>query len=352
MNTSELKRKIGKQVFSLRENTFAHKPVGEPASVSVDNIVEGGVEMTRRRIVLNTHGCSVATCTMCPLPDESVPGNVTVTDQDIIGQVTKAMEGCMEDVVTIYNNGNFFSDREISPFVRNFIFTRVSISGAHELIVESLPQFITEEKMEFAQSLLGSTKLTVAIGLQSWDDTVREVAINSTCTKKAFLSALDILHAHGFNAQVFLMFGAPYLSLQESVCDIVNGVFNINKLGVKSIVISPLRVTKNTLVWNLYSKGKYFPPSQHGLEMLISELYYARRDVKIDNVRIAVSILSGDDGIEAIRVPISDKFMENVKLFNRHDGNYIPIFESKPTSADAITYSTDLLTRISEGTNA
>ena len=74
--SSNLKRKIGYVVSSLRKDDYSFKNINAPSSVNIDDIVEDGCQLKRRRIVLNSHGCSVATCTMCPLPDESVPVEV------------------------------------------------------------------------------------------------------------------------------------------------------------------------------------------------------------------------------------------------------------------------------------
>lgn len=332
-SSSDLKRQIGKIVFSLRENEYEYGSLDLPASVNVDEIISDGWISNRRRIVLNTHGCSVATCTMCPLPDESVPGHITVTDQNLMNQIDSALNGSIEDVITVYNNGNFFSDREISPFVREYLYKKVSATKATCLVVECLPQFITEDKLVHAEEFLHGVTLTVAIGLQSWNDDVREIAINSTCTKKSFLKAIDLLHKYRYDSQVFLMFKSPFMTTLESIDDVVNGVNELNKLRVKNIIVSPLRITKNTMVWDLYNKGLYFPPTQWGLNELLVRLDSQTYD---DNVRIAMSILTGADGIDSIRVPITDEFLEDVKIYNTHPPFYFPQNKSKQLPIDLL----------------
>ncbi len=313
MSSPDLKRHIGRIVSSLRKNEYAFGDLNSPASVGIDDIVENGENKTRRRIVLNSHGCSVSTCTMCPLPDESVPGCVTMSDHNLTNQINVAFEGFNENVATVYNNGNFFANKEISPFVREYLYKKVSDSTADTLVVECLPQFITEERIIHANQFLNGKKIVVAIGLQSWNDDIREIAINSTCTKKSFLNAVEILHKYGHGVQVFLMFKPPFVSTNESIEDVVEGINRLNELNIGSIIVSPMRVAKNTMVDKMYREGKYFPPSLASLLDLIEKINSSTDD---RNVRIAISILTAQDGIESIRIKSDDEVIEAVKHYN------------------------------------
>jgi radical SAM enzyme (TIGR01210 family) len=250
---------------------------------------------------------------MCPLPDESVPGKVNMTDQNLINQIDSAFDGLIENVVTVYNNGNFFSNREISPFVREYLYKKISNSTADTLVVECLPQFITEDRIVHANQFLNGKKIMVAIGLQSWNDEIREVAINSTCTKKSFLNAVEVLHKYGHDVQVFLMFKPPFVSAKESISDVVEGINHLNELKVGSIIISPMRVAKNTMVDQMYRKGKYIPPTLDSLLDLIQKVNSSTDD---RNVRIAISILTAKDGIESVRIQSDDEVIEAVKYYN------------------------------------
>lgn len=310
-----LKRQIGQIVSSLRKNEHVYGDLNSPASVNIDDIVENGQDKKRRRIVLNSHGCSVSTCTMCPLPDESVPGCVTMSDHNLTNQINVAFDGFNEHVATVYNNGNFFSNREISNFVREHLYKKVAESTAETLVVECLPQFITEDKIIHANQHLNGKKIMVAIGLQSWNDDIREIAINSTCTKKAFLNAVEILHKYGHSIQVFLMFKPPFVTENESVDDVVNGIKELNKLGIESIIVSPMRVAKNTMVDKMYRSGKYIPPSLASLLDLIKKI---NSDTDDRNVRIAISILTAQDGIESVRIRSDEELIEAVKFYNNY----------------------------------
>lgn len=333
---------LTKRVAALRVPASSVSDLNEAVSNTVDNIVEGGVSMTRRRIVLNVHGCSVATCTMCPLPDESVPDSVVVTDDHVISQLRNALKDLNEDVLTVYNNGNFFSDKEISPAVKRFLYERVENSSVKILIVESLPAFINETQLKVFRFHC-SKKLVVAIGLQSWNDDIREIAINSTCTKKAFLRAVLLLQDYSYGIQTFLMFKPPFVSTKEAIDDIVYSVRELNSLKIDSIVISPMRVTPNTLAWEMYQRGEYFPPSTNAL----THCLYALGDVDCSRVRVATSILTAADGIDAVRISVTPEYVKAVEQFNvDHDGYNFGAFWHPLAGVDTLYYEGTVKERV------
>jgi radical SAM enzyme (TIGR01210 family) len=300
MNSSNLKSHLTRLVRNLRKNEYDYgDSVDVPQSTLEDVIVDGKGALKRRRVVLTAHGCCVSTCTMCPLPDESVPDDVEVTEQNLKNQIDGAFvnaEGL--DVLTLYHNGNFFADKEISEDLRRYIYRKMAQSPYKYLIVETLPQFITREKLQSAKELMGDKIVQVAIGLQSWDDTVREYAINSTCTKKAFLKSIELLKEFGYIPQVFLMFKPAFLTVNESIVDLSKGVSELHKIGVDNPIICPMRISKHTLVDVLHQNNLYFPPTLWELLRAVEEIHTLTPNT---NCRVAVSCITGVDGIQAIR---------------------------------------------------
>ena len=176
-------------------------------------------------------------------------------------------------------------------------------------MVESLPQFITAEKLQAAKSILKEKKIQVAMGLQSWNDAVREQAINSTCTKKGFLTAVQLLKEVGYSAQVFLMFKPPFLTTEESINDLVNGVIELNKIGINDPILCPMRISKNTVVDVLFKEGNYIPPT---LWQLIRSIELIHKKVPNTKCRVAISCLTGLDGINSIRTMSCPKCFSSI----------------------------------------
>ena len=301
--------------MKLRASSWMPSSLHLPKSIDVGKLADGTM---RRRVVLNSHGCSVPTCTMCPLRDESVPASVDVTNHHLIAQVNTALEGCEEQTLTIYNNGNFFANREIPASVRRDILGRVAqLPSVKTLVVESLPVFITAAEVESVRQILRpDQRLVVAIGLQAWSEDIRSLAINSPCKLSEFFKVHELLRASGYGVQAFLMFGAPFITTVEAINDTRSAVRALSGT-VDNIIISPIRIAPNTLASKLHAAGLYQTPSMWSmrelLRCIVNDLSSAAHPI---NVRIAKSILTGADGMASERPECSEQFLTGIDQFN------------------------------------
>lgn len=292
MNEITLKRLLLARVFELRRNQFTYESLDKAQSVQDDMITVDGAQVKRRRVVLTAHGCKVATCTMCPLPDEAVSPKISVTLDHWLAQI-KAAIGPEDDIhtLTLFHNGNYFSEREVPSVWRMAIhdYLRTQTRIKH-LVVESLPQYIKDDVMfETAMSLRvgrsdGGIKLIVAIGLQSSSELVRELCIASTCLDDSFQRAIKSLRDFGFDAQVFLMFHPPFLSIEESVHDLRESIRYCHSFGVTP-TICPMRIASHTVVDDLAKRDLYQAPD-------LWDLYDALHEM--EPVRVAASLFPKD----------------------------------------------------------
>lgn len=231
----------------------------EPMSHKSTRILFDGHLVWRKRIVLLTSGCRVATCSMCPFPNEALPG---VTGQHLIRQFDVSFEHddiSQYEMVTIFCNGNFFNDQEIPSEVRSYMFRRARDAGAKYVTVESLPQYITPARVAAAKEDLGDVIMTVFIGFQSANDTVRNVAINTTCSRQAFEAAHYLLDSYGYHVASFLMVKPPFVTEDEAVEDVVSSTKYLASIGVKYATLCPMRVAPLTVAERMYQHGLYRP---------------------------------------------------------------------------------------------
>lgn len=238
--------------------------INRPQSARSDTVTLDNETLTRRRIVLITRGCSVATCTMCPLPGEAVdPARRQIVSKNLMAQFNAAFrpeDRQSHQLVTVYNNGNFFDDHEIPADVRKYIYEQIASSGAKILSVESLPQFINESRIDEIRTYLGDKKIMVSIGLQSSDDTIRELAIDSTCTLPAFEKAVKLLGEVGGIVQPFLMIKPPFVTESEAIDDAVSSVKYLYSLGISDSILCSTRVAPYTVLKTVHEKGMFSSP--------------------------------------------------------------------------------------------
>lgn len=322
---NELRQKLTFIVKKLRKNNFLKNvKFNKPQSVKHDEVFFRDKVRMRKRIVLSTSGCSIASCTMCPLPNEALGRDKKVTPNDLIEQIKRAFknkDNYNYEIVTVYSNNNFFSDQDMFPEVRRFLYQQFKKSSASYLVVESLPQFITQAKVLEAKKILRKRKktLVVAIGLQSSNDIVRELAINSTCTRSAFENAVKLLKDNNFMVQVFLMIKPPFLLEKEAIKDSVASIKYLTSLGIYEPILCATRVSPNTLVNFLYKEKKFHPP---WLWTIIEILKKSYKQVPNSRPRVAVSELYSKNNLSSSHAHNCDKCNDDVvALIERFNHN-------------------------------
>lgn len=287
-----LRRSITDLSLRLRAVAPSEKPA-EPRFVAFDALrIPDGRVAGRKKVILMSGGCSVPTCTMCPFTNENNYGRGH-TPSDFVEQVRKALARDAGEpdyeILSLYNDGSFFAPREVPREVQLEIAHMVALSGVRHLVVESLPQFITAQVLTSFVEALGDVRLEVGIGLQSADDLVREVLVNTRISRAAFERALTLMVSLGVEPKVYLMVKPPFLTDGEAVSDVVTSVGYLADLGVRGVTLCPTRVARNTVAWELWQAGAYTPPN------LWTVVEVVRRVHQRMAVRVACVNLRGTD---------------------------------------------------------
>ena len=210
-------------------------------------------------LILRTTGCYWARkegCRMCGYIRDTDPG---VTQKDLLKQFHSALAGKPDvpDVVKIFTSGSFFDGNEVSSDVREKIVNELEEMGVKKLIVESRPEFVTEDVLDEFEGR--KIQLEVGIGLESASDFVREILINKGFTFHDFEDAANLLREKGFRVKAYLLLKPPFLSESEAIADVVHSAVRIKEL-VDVISINPTNVQKGTLVEELWKRNLYRPP--------------------------------------------------------------------------------------------
>jgi archaeosine synthase beta-subunit len=263
--STHLRHGLSKIALGIRRNRIQPGTLGTPFSVLDYEFYEGGKTYKRKKIILAARGCTAATCTMCPIPNEAYYGlNLDFTPEDFLRQFHSAFATEPIDsyqLISVYNSGNWFASKEIPSEARQRIYQAIARSRCEGIMVESLPQFITPQVIAEAKEHLGDKRLIVGIGLQSADDFIRNVCINTTCTKEQFERASHLLWENGYTAKAYLMIKPAFLTEREAVTETVQSIQYIAALGYEDVSICPTRIAPYTVIAELAKRGMYAPPS-------------------------------------------------------------------------------------------
>src|SRR5437899_3608052 len=111
---SYLRHRLSKLALSIRRSRLEAGSLDKPFSARDYEFYEGGRAYKRKKIILAAPGCTAATCTMCPIPNEAFYGlRLHFTPEDFLRQFHFAFQDDPIDsyqLISVYNSGNWFAN--------------------------------------------------------------------------------------------------------------------------------------------------------------------------------------------------------------------------------------------------
>jgi radical SAM enzyme (TIGR01210 family) len=228
----------------------------------------GSVQGTSLSIVLSSIGCAHARsdeggCTMCSYLLDGASRNPT--EAEFITQFQTAMNQLVKEhaplSVKIYTSGSFLDSDEIPLQTRNEILQAISVDDRiQEVVLESRPEYVTDAVMADVREILGDRHIEIGIGLESSSDLIRSVCINKSFNLDTFRDSVEIARKHSIGTRAYVLLKAPFMTERSALIDAQKTVTDAIALGVTTISLNPVNVQRNTLVEELWEKGKYRPP--------------------------------------------------------------------------------------------
>ncbi|HXI97365.1 MAG TPA: hypothetical protein VNG73_00355 [Gemmatimonadaceae bacterium] len=216
------------------------------------------------------------TCSFCDLwqwtlDGPTPPGALTRQLERVLeGAGGDARDGAARDGVTrdrrppdrlkLYNASNFFDQRAV-PSEDMLGIAKLAAPFA-AITVESHASTITPRTLEFSRQISG--RLEVAMGLE----TIHPAAaaqLNKRLDLARFDSAARFLSGNGIDLRVFVLLGAPYVPVDETVEWTIRTVEYAIERGASVVSIIPVRGGNGELE-RLQGLGRFTPPTLSQLE--------------------------------------------------------------------------------------
>jgi archaeosine synthase beta-subunit len=222
-------------------------------------------------IILPTPGCAWTLsgsggCTMCSYvadsPLEKVDADVLI---DIFQKslAKHKIEG--RTAVKIFVSGSFLNPGEIPFEARNEILKILSQNEeVEEVVVESRPEYVTEDVLKECCDILGNKIFEISIGLESSSDYNKEYKINKGFSNEDFEKAVntikDLKSDYKIKSKAYLFVKPILTSENEAIEDAVASAKYAAEAGVDRISFCPATIHKGTLMEVLWNRGSYQPP--------------------------------------------------------------------------------------------
>lgn len=219
-------------------------------------------------IVFATVGCSHARgetggCTMCSYlldGSESAP-----SDSELFQQFESAMSALTTEEapisIKLYTSGSFLDIDEIPGDVQKSILKVIAEDDrVEEIVIESRPEFVTDEVLSDLREVIGKKRVEIGIGLESANNLIRSICINKNFDLENFQQALLRAKSYDIGIRAYVLLKPPFLTESDAIDDTTTTIQTAAKMGVTTISVNPVNIQKNTLVERLWFKGKYRPP--------------------------------------------------------------------------------------------
>ena len=220
----------------------------------------------RAVITLRSRGCEWGEknmgCTMCGHYAGMFRGKKPNPDN-----LKAQFDNCMKNIdfkstpiLCVYNEGNFLNTNEIPYEVQEYICSKVAENPyIRKFVVESRVEFCNIDLIKKLRKILGNKSFVIAVGLESKNDIVRNLAINKGISINQFERVFEEIKNIA-EMRVYVMIKPPFLTESEMIDDAVQTIKYVSKLKPEEIHFEPITIQKHTLTYYLWRQGLYRLP--------------------------------------------------------------------------------------------
>lgn len=207
-------------------------------------------------------GCSWKRCRMCSYKNDRFCGSRDELIENMNAQIDWVGENYKPDeyeLAKIYTSGSVLDHKEVPiEILKRF----GEFFRGKPLIAESKCEYVSEEALHNLLKPLDAGQLhplTIAIGLETADDVIREKSINKGCTFEDFKNACDVAHDAGVGVKAYLLMKPLFLTEKEALDDMTNSIKEVKEYA-DMISMNLCTVQGKTELEHFWRKKEYRPP--------------------------------------------------------------------------------------------
>jgi len=260
---SHLQELIHKQIPMESYNT-AKVPVA--ADIREENFK--GKNDKRAVMYLMSNGCEWALkdgsgCTMCGHLAKQTRRDKSISAKEFYQQFIsefKKIDFRKYPLLNLYNNGSFFNENEMpQEAMKKMLKTINRHPDIKMLVLESRPEFVTEEKVKEIKEIIPGKHVEIAIGLEMKNDFFRTLCINKGFLLEQYKKAAEIITRY-FNLRTYVLLKPPFLTEKEAIDNAVETIECAFAAGSAVVSLEACTIQDFTLVKYLADKDLYHTP--------------------------------------------------------------------------------------------
>jgi len=260
---STLQKQIHDQIPDEQYNT-GKVPV--PTDIRQENF--NGVNYRRAVMYLMSNGCEWALssghgCTMCghlaKQTRKKEPISAGEYYQQFVSEFAQ-IDFKQFPLLNLYNNGSILNDNEMPTAARRDILEKINLQpDIKMLVLETRPEYVTEEVLTEIKQMVPDKHVEIAIGLEMKDDFLRTICINKGFSLKQYDRAADLIVRH-LNLRTYVLLKPAFLSESEAVWEAISTIRHAFSKGAATVSLEACTIQDYTMVRFLADRGLYRPP--------------------------------------------------------------------------------------------
>jgi radical SAM enzyme (TIGR01210 family) len=243
--------------FSKNEVVKANERVG---------VIEGK-PVKRLVIHLRSNGCGwkkSGGCSMCGFWAETSQMENKIEADNFVNQfedILKRVDIRHYPLLCVYNAGSILNEKEV-PFeaLEKIVNIISQIPEIQQVALESRIEYIQSDKLLRLKKILKNKHLVIGIGLESANDSIRNICIHKGLNKKSFERKIELAHSIDVETAIYILIKPLFLTEAEAIEDAVNSTKYLLKLDIKNIHYETMTIEDYTLAHTLFRRGLYQLP--------------------------------------------------------------------------------------------
>jgi radical SAM enzyme (TIGR01210 family) len=242
--------KVAAVETGVREEIFD----GENYKRAVVYLMSNGCEWALK----NAHGCM-----MCGHLAKQARRDSTISVGNYLKQFEREFEKIdfkKYPILNLYNNGSFLNDNEIPPEARKGLLKKINENPEIKMLVlETRPEFVTEEKVREIKGLIPNKHVELGIGLEMKNDFYRGICINKGFSLQRFNHAASIITKH-LNLRTYVLLKPLFLTEKEAIEQAIETIEYAFGIGATTVSLEACTIQDYTFMKYLYERGLYSTP--------------------------------------------------------------------------------------------
>jgi archaeosine synthase beta-subunit len=294
------------------------------------------------------YGIKTGGCTSCRHFRLGTAGKrLDIPDMYVKQTLAAIQQHGLPPVVCIYNEGNMLNEWELPQDQLLAIVRHLTDNGVKRLVLESRPEYITDQTLAKVTGAAGDMEIEVGIGLESQNDFIRDELFLKSTPLKAYERSVARLKDFGIRSLAYVIIKPAFLNEAQAIADAIQTARYAFEVGTDAISFEPIGVEPHTVTDLMYQAGLFKPAWLWSVIRVTEETYH------LGEVRI------GGFQFEPLPVTLprncdvcTDRVIEAINRYNltydlslltsQHCGNCFSSYRNELSCLSAEIYEEDL----------